>query len=223
MSVLHNLTKKVKKVLENVKKYLTTGFFSKVVMIFLFFNISFLTGQDQATFIDNFNTVSSNNNNGTHAWATPWIEFEPYQSGNTIGNGFIRITGNRLRLSYMWDENIKRTADLSGYEKATLSFNWQTRSLEQGERLSIQVSDNPDNGWVTLGVFEGQTTGVFSEDISAFISSQTTIRFINTGTFWSDNGDRVFIDNVTIRAIRVIHYMRNGKHFLNNTEQYMKF
>lgn len=158
-----------------------------------------LTVSAQDTFSDTFSSVSYSNNNGSQNWATNWIE-----SGddNSASSGYIRITGNELRFSYIWSENIRRRADLSGYTAATLTFDWQTSSLESGETLSVQISSD-GSSYTTLDTFAGSTSGSFSQDITSYISSNTTIRFLKGGADWSQNNDRVYIDNVEISATSI--------------------
>mgnify|MGYP003649114469 FL=1 len=157
---------------------------------------SFALGQK--TYLDNFNIVAYNNNNGSDPWSTSWIEVDDTDLGPT--NEYIRITGNALRFSYIWSENIKRSANLTGAASASLSFNWTTSSLEAGESLAIQISSDGTT-YTTLATFSGTQSGVFNQNISSYISNNTTIRFLSTGTNWSDNNDRIDIDNVQISTV----------------------
>nr|WP_286943956.1 Calx-beta domain-containing protein [Allomuricauda sp.] len=169
----------------------------KIFVLFVLLTISIANAQD--TYYDTFSSVSYSNNDGTQNWSTNWIE-----SGddNSPSGGYIRITGNQLRFAYIWTETIRRSADLSAYSSATLSFDWQTSSLESGETLDVQVSSD-GSSYTTLATFSGNQSGTFSQNISAHISSNTTIRFIKGGNNWSGNNDRVFIDNVLITATAV--------------------
>lgn len=184
-----------------------------------------LTVKGQETFIDNFNIVANNNNNGTQNWANNWIEYEPYQNGNNIGNGWVRITGGRYRFQYLYDEYAQRSADLSNYASASISFDWQTQSLEGGENLVVQISNNPNNGWFTLVTIGGNVSGSFFADITPYISTETTIRITNIGNFWSGTSDIAYIDNLTITAepINMANFMRHGKFFNKAGEREMKF
>lgn len=158
-----------------------------------------ITIKAQETYSDSFSSVSYSNNNGTQNWSGSWVESN---DNNSASNGYIRITGGQLYFYYIWTENIRRTADLSSYTSASLSFDWQTSSLESGETLAIQISSN-GSSFTTLDTFSGSQTGTFNQDISAYMSSNTTIRFIKGGGNWSDSSDRVYIDNVTITATSV--------------------
>ena len=148
----------------------------------------------QGTYLDNFNTVSYNNNNGTLNFSTNWIETG---DDNSASGGYIRITGNELRFAYLWTETIRRTANLSLAATATLSFNWRTSSLEAGETLAVQVSSDGVN-YTTLTTFGGTNSGIFSQDISGFISATTTVRFVSGNNNWDQNNDRAFIDDFLI-------------------------
>ena len=154
------------------------------------------TGQD--TFLDTFNTVSYSNNDGTQNWATDWVESNDFGSAS---GGYISITNNELRFQWLWDETIERTVDLSGYATANLNFNWRTSSLESGETLVVQISSNGSPS--TLATFSGNQSGTFDQDISSYISNNTTIRFLKGGQDWSGNNDIAYIDNVLITATTI--------------------
>ncbi|WP_159090666.1 hypothetical protein [Aquimarina aquimarini] len=160
--------------------------------IFLFCMLSYA----QDTYRDEFQVVSYANNDGTQNWSTNWNEVN---DTNNAGNGYIRITGNRLRFHFIWNEYIERRADLSAAANATLSFNWETSSLEAGEEMAIRISTNGTT-FTTLATFGGNQSGFYSTDISAYLSANTTIRFENVGTDWNRGNDRFFADNVQISA-----------------------
>lgn len=166
-----------------------------VLAIFLFVaNFSF--GQD--TYLDNFSSISYSRDDGNQNWASDWIE-----NGQDTNNGpssqYINITGNRLRFYYIWGENIRRSVDLSGASSAVLSFDWQTISLNSSQRLAIQISSNGGGSYATLGYLTGSTTNTFSQDISAYMSANTVIRFNNINNNWASN-DYAYVDNVLITA-----------------------
>ncbi|WP_109851888.1 C-type lectin domain-containing protein [Aquimarina sp. AU58] len=166
-------------------------------LLYLFTLFFGLLSFAQGTYRDEFGSVSYANNDGTLNWAGNWNEIEPFDFNNDPAGGFISVNSNRLRFSWIWTETISRTANLSGATSATLSFNWETSSLEAGEELAIRASSDGIN-FTTLTTFVGTQSGFYSVDISAYISATTTIRFDNVGTNWSDSGDSVFIDNVQI-------------------------
>ncbi|WP_306014590.1 MULTISPECIES: hypothetical protein [unclassified Allomuricauda] len=168
-------------------------------LLFILSIAVYLPVMGQDTFADNFSTVSYSNNDGTQSWSTNWLE---YNDNNSASNGYIRITGGELFFYYLWSENIRRSADLSAYTSATLTFDWRTSSLESGETLSIEISSD-GSSFTTLDTFTGSQTGSFSQDISAYMSANTTIRFIKGGGNWSGSNDRAYIDNVLITTTSV--------------------
>ena len=151
----------------------------------------------QNTYSDTFSSTFYTINNGNTNFSTDWIE-----SGddNSATGGRIRITGNELRFARLTSRSIRRTANLTTATGALLSFDWRTSSLESGETLVLQVSSD-GTSFTTLATFDGSTTsGIFNQDISAYISANTTIRFTKGGANWNNNNDRAFIDNVLITA-----------------------
>lgn len=152
----------------------------------------------QETYRDNFGSLSYSNNNGTQNWTTDWEE-----SGDTnLGpNGdYIYINNGRLNFYYLWGETIRRTANLNGATSATLTFNWQTTGLNGSKGLIVQMSNNGGASFTTVDTVSGNnSSGNFSSNISAYISSNTTIRFRNNGNNW-DNNDYAWVDNVQIQV-----------------------
>jgi len=163
-------------------------------LLFIAVCSSFIYGQQ--TYRDNFSNTSYSNNDGNTNFSTNWIESG---DNNSAADGYIRITGNQLRFAYIWTENIRRSANLTGATAATLSFDWQTSSLEAGETLAVQASSDGTN-FTTLTTFAGNTSGTFSQSIAAYISNNTTIRFQSGNNNWTDNNDLAYIDNFLITA-----------------------
>lgn len=165
-----------------------------LVLLVAFFSVSGLFGQQ--TYLDNFNSTSYSNNNGNSNFSSNWIEDG---DDNSASNGYIRITGNRLRFNYIWDENIKRSLDLSGASTAVLSFDWETVGLDNREVLAVQVSTN-GTSFITLNTFGGSSSGSYTVDISTYISPTTTIRFLSNDRDW-ESGEYTYIDNFQISAV----------------------
>lgn len=168
-------------------------------LFFTLFLVISLPAVSQDTFADNFGSISYSNNDGNQNWSTNWLE---YNDNNSASNGYIRVWGNQLFFYYIWSENIRRTADLSGYSSASLSFDWETSSLEAGETLVIQISSD-GSSFTTLDTFSGTQSGTFDQDISAYMSNNTIIGFRKGSNDWSGSNDRVYIDNVLITATSV--------------------
>lgn len=153
----------------------------------------------QNTYIDNFNVLSYSNNNGNQNWATNWQENG--DGGNQPNTGRIRIINNRLRFNRIDDGRfIIRSANLNGSTSATLSLNWQSVNLDGNEELGIFISSDGINFTnIGAGVIRGNNTGVFTQDISTFISPTTFIAFARTNNNW-EAGEQAFIDNIVITA-----------------------
>jgi hypothetical protein len=158
----------------------------------------------QETFRDNFSSASYSNNDGSFNFSGNWTETN--DDGSPTGSR-IQINSNQLRFEDITrnSQRIERTANLAGATSATLSFDWITSGLDGGtggEQLSIQMSPDGVN-FTTIGTFTGSQSGSFSQDILVYASANTTIRFINVGTWrfgdW-ENNEFVFIDNVLISA-----------------------
>ncbi|MEM9649237.1 MAG: Calx-beta domain-containing protein [Bacteroidota bacterium] len=178
----------------------------KVLLSSIFIWISFSTALfAQETFRDNFSASLYSNNDGSQTFSGNWTEIN--DDGSPTGSR-IRITGNELRFEDITRNSqlIQRSANLAGATSATLSFDWQTSGLDGGsggEQLSVQMSNDGTN-YTTIGTFTGTQSGSFSQDILAYASANSTIRFINVGTWqfgdWESN-EFVFIDNVLITAV----------------------
>jgi len=175
---------------------------AKISLIFLLFTV-FVIGQE--TYRDNFSSKSYSNNNGSSNFSSNWNESN---DNNNASSGNIRITGNRLRFEEISknDERIQRSVDLNGASSATLSFNWETSELDgsggNSEELSIQISSN-GTSFTTIGTFRGDQSGTFNQNILAYASANTTVRFINVSNWqygdWEED-EYVYIDNFLISA-----------------------
>ncbi|MFC4096224.1 Calx-beta domain-containing protein [Euzebyella saccharophila] len=171
------------------------------IFLFLFFVLLVSAKKTllaQETYLDRFNNVSYANNDGTQNFSSNWIETGDTDSGPN--NQYIRITGNRLMLYYLYSETIRRSVDLNGASAAILTFDWQAISLGGTRELSVEVSSNGGATYTSIGTITGNnTTGTFSQDISAFISPTTTVRFRKSNFNWRSN-DYAYIDNFQIVA-----------------------
>ena len=165
----------------------------------LFFGCSLLfLGQlmAQTTFADTFSTVSYSRNDGNTNWATNWIESGDSNNGPTAQ--YIRIQSQQLYMYWLWTEEIRRTANLSGATSATLSFDYTTNSLGGTRQLGVYISSTGGAPYTQIGTLSG--SGAFSQDISAYISANTTIRFAKSNANWNSD-DNASIDNVLLSAI----------------------
>ncbi len=153
-------------------------------------------------FLDRFDHASYKGDDGSLEWSTDWIEDDPYGGGPWDGQ--VEIKNYELNIEDRPDTGMKpgarRTADLSGYDTATLSFDWRVPdAVDPGDEVTLDISVDGVN-WVTLEVFSGldhATDDTYSTDISAFISSTTTIRFRVT-KYYGGRHEFFGIDNVRI-------------------------
>lgn len=156
------------------------------------------------TWLDEFSSNSYGNNDGDTSFSGPWVEVDGQGGGATGGN--VLVSGGRLQLDDNPDTggfpSATRSADLTGKDVAILGFDfWITAGVDSDDSAAIQVSADGTN-FTTLEEFTGYTAaaeGSRSFDISAWISSQTTIRFVILNTY--GGSDEIFkVDNVSIVA-----------------------
>jgi hypothetical protein len=153
------------------------------------------------TFRDEFNSVAYTNNNGTNPWSTNWTETGDDGAAN---GGEVQIVAdggsNRLRVENA-SRSVEREANLNGISAATLSFVYRRNGLDAAtDYVAIQVSANGGGSWTELARFAGPTNDAgytaLSYNISAYIATNTRIRFLSPATL--GNNDMVLFDNVEI-------------------------
>ena len=150
---------------------------------------------------DRFDDIAYNNQDGSLDWATNWVEIG---EGTNPGNGDVRVTNDesdfQLRIKDD-DRGIGREADLSGFTSATLSFDYRRQALDNSnDFITVEMSNNGGGSWTEIDRLEGPATdGAYqsiSYDISAYISTDTALRFVTSSTL--GNGDIIYYDNVGI-------------------------
>jgi len=153
------------------------------------------------TVLDTFSNVSYSNQDGTANWSTDWVE---ENDDNDPGSGWISIHSgsDSLRIRGANHSNsiaIRRGVDLSRATSAVFSFDYQRTSFNSWrDTLDVEISADGGSTWdnlVTIRWF-GSTSGSWNDDISAYLSADTRIRFVGSGSL-SPN-ERVYIDNVRI-------------------------
>ncbi|MDG1570683.1 Calx-beta domain-containing protein [Robiginitalea sp. M366] len=155
-----------------------------------------VAGVSQETFRDEFNSIAYNNQDGTVNWSSDWVEFGDTDPGPNAQ--YLYITpGGQLRLDYLYGENIRRSANLSGATTATLSFDYSSFSLEGTRALGVYISNNGGTSFALIGSLTG--SGTFTQNISAYISDNTVLLFAKNGSNWAPD-DWAAIDNVQISA-----------------------
>ncbi len=166
---------------------------------------SLSTGGGTMTYEDTFSTMSYSRNDGTANWTGPWIENDVADGNQSPTAGNVLI-GSNFKLWFDdypdtgTDPSAKRSADLSGKTSATLAFDFQTHSgVDADDAVVAEVSSDGSN-FVILETFTGivgAVTGSRSYDISAYISSTTTIRF-RVSNLYGGSNETFKVDNVVV-------------------------
>jgi len=153
------------------------------------------------TVADSFPAQAYTNNTGTVDWSTSWVE-----TGDdaVASSGQIQVAGGLIQFMNSPDLNdsIHREVDLSGATNAVLTLDWSTVALE--EEAQVQISSNGIDFVNLLSVGSNAGTGTDVSDtltanITAYISSNTTVRFISVnGSPWSNPAEYARFDNVQI-------------------------
>ncbi|MCF8052208.1 MAG: DUF4347 domain-containing protein, partial [Desulfobacterales bacterium] len=153
-------------------------------------------------YLDQFNTVSFSGDDGTLSWTNDWQEVGGDIGGVTGGD--ILVTDPFGDLDYALQiqqsgEGASRQADLSGAASATLSFEYVRMDMDATEDyVQLEISTDGTN-WDLLQEFGGGTDATwqsFNTDISAYIDTDTQIRF--TAVSMTDVNDHFYVDDVRI-------------------------
>ncbi len=154
--------------------------------------------------LDEFNAQAYTNNDGTLDWNDDWQESDPYGSAGPVGD-YVGVTtgGGQLFLHYAYvgDEMAWRAANLSGYDSAVLRYDWETVNLGGSETVSVTVSTNGADPFVEVGTYNGTASGSAEIDITAYMSTHTSVRLENRSVNWS-SGDYGYLDNVEMEAMK---------------------
>jgi hypothetical protein len=170
------------------------------------FGYRILTGCTAGNFKDLFSTASFSNNNGTLSWAGAWIESDVAGAG--VSNGNVTVGSPYSGYLFLRDSpdtgtqpSAARQANLSGFASASLSFSFHVRTaVDADDAVVVEVSKNGGASYTvleTLSGFTGTYTGSRGYNISAFLSSNTRIRFRVSNNYGA--GDELFkLDWVSI-------------------------
>lgn len=151
------------------------------------------------TVYDRFTYASYSDNYGTTNWIVNWDEAGTDDENPESGN--VRIIYGNLRIENV-NRIARRMANLGGATNAYLSFLWRRDGLDDvNDYVAVQVSSNGYGGtWVEVGRVAGPGTEAFFSstniDISAFISTNTAVRFVSSATLGV--GDYVYLDDAKI-------------------------
>jgi subtilisin-like proprotein convertase family protein/uncharacterized protein (DUF2141 family) len=154
---------------------------------------------------DQFASQNYNLNTGSVNWATNWSETG---DDNSASAGTIYITPGvlRFRESSATNDAIQRTADLSGgYTSATLSFTLNGTNIDASpdDDIKVQISSNGGSTWNDLATYSSANDpngSTVSFNVTSYIASNTTVRFIMVGSLETGTGDGEYwdFDNVNI-------------------------
>lgn len=158
----------------------------------------FITAIGQNTYVDNFNTVSYTNNDGTANFSAGWTEVGENTSPT---NGRIRISSNQLLFynELSSSRSISRTLNLSGATGVKFGFSYDATN-RGGEILLAQFWNNITFAWETVATIDSSITGSFGYQLTTDqISAVSEIRFISGSGSW-DEDYSISIDNVEFSA-----------------------
>ena len=161
-------------------------------------------------FLDGFDARSYSNSDGSKVWSGPWEEVGEASDPLTGDWQVVEDVGfTQYALGKKGAEGlaVQRVADLNGFSSATMEFDYRRDFLPSGKCVEAQVSAmGTDGPWTTVhticGVSPPMTDPAYtpvSVDISAFISSETAIRFDHPSSSSSFGTPMsLYIDNVEI-------------------------
>ena len=174
------------------------------------------------TFRDEFSSQDYDLQAGTVNWTSNWIE-----TGETTNpaTGDIRILSGELQ--FQGDgasPSIEREADLSGYDSATLTFDYFTSgNWESSDNIRIYFSNDGGSNWILQDTISNdQTSNTYSAVLAASnLTNNFRVRFVEGANNWRE---RFHIDNIQINAcvtpkVHHIEFIHDGSALTCNPEQ----
>lgn len=149
---------------------------------------------------DEFSSQSYSLSAGSITWTTSWTEVGE-NDGPTAG--VVRVDDSPASMRFGRGNQstpvgraLYRVVNLSGYTGATLSYSYSDSSNEAADAVQVQVR-NPPGAWATLATITGTSgTGTGSHDISAYMDSDTEVRFYVSQQL--ETNDYMYFDNVDV-------------------------
>ena len=130
-------------------------------------------------------------------WSADWVEVN---DDGSPANGDIQIPGNRLRIRDN-DRSISRSADLSSYSTATLTFNYQENGFDNAaDYVDIEVRSG-GGSWQLLQRYAGSAVNTGSASLvidPSLLAVDTEVRLITSSNL--GNNERLHVDNFQIEA-----------------------
>lgn len=169
-------------------------------------NSTYVSGIFSATnsVLDRFNSTSYSNNDGTTNWSGSWLEVGESDGVNS-GDEVVTTDGTNRVLRVQDNDNggegVRRQINLGGASQATLSFRYRRVALDtSSDYVAVYASSNGGNTFIELDRFQGPNNDSSyvdtSYDISAYIATNTQIRFLSSSTLGS--ADLVYFDDVEV-------------------------
>jgi len=155
---------------------------------------------------DLFNARAYTNQDGNVLWNNSWTETND-SGGATSGSILVTndFSAQRLRLSNL-NRWIQRSANVLGGTEVTLSYFYRRQSLESGEYVLVEISTNMST-WVEIAKHEHISGGSSSQsdssyqfnsvDVSAYASTNTTIRLRTAPSGNMNTADFVYFDDIS--------------------------
>ena len=152
---------------------------------------------------------------GGSTWSTPWVDRDNDGLGPSSGNILLVNTATDSRCVFadpclkIEDEDlpgtpdfIYREADLSAYQRATLTFDINNR-LDNGAVVTFEASPNGGSTYSPLETYSVVNHGVHHEqfDLTPYLAANTRIRFRATMFV---NNEYLYVDNLVISGTRTV-------------------
>jgi len=159
------------------------------------------------SFKDTFTNASFSNNEGTLSWTGSWVEVDSAGAGVSTGNVRVGtpVSGYLILNDYPdtgTQPSAARQMNLSGFTSATLTVDYHIRGVETDDAAVIEISKDGGATYTVLETFTGLTGNLVDSetyDISAYISSNTRVRFRISANYGGSD-DFFKVDQVRVDA-----------------------
>ncbi|MFK8030337.1 MAG: LamG-like jellyroll fold domain-containing protein [Gammaproteobacteria bacterium] len=154
---------------------------------------------------DEFNERDYEGNDGRLKWSTDWLEIGendgPNAGDERVRSDDLNEYAIRVRDNDNGGEGVQREFDLSGCLSSTFSFDYRRAGFDNvSDYVTASVSANGGSSWTELTRFSGPADdgfyGHYVTDVSAYIASDSRIRFLSSSDLGA--GDILWIDNIDV-------------------------
>ncbi|MEO1258229.1 MAG: DNRLRE domain-containing protein [Bacteroidota bacterium] len=157
---------------------------------------------------DGFDSPVYSNNDGSVNWASDWQEIV---ESNGPGSGYVRVSSNSLRIGGYRDDDddpdingrgIWREVDLSGTSAAALGIDFNESYSSSSFSVTLSVSNDGGGTYTDLETFTFSTGAVSRYyDLTSYVSSNTRIRLLASGSIPEETTRQMFFDNIYIKYV----------------------